>query len=152
MKLRQRIDKILGILLMVIMATMVVNVIWQVVTRYLSGNPSSFTDELARYLMIWIGILGAAYVSGRNNHVAITLLPSKLSEAKQKILRGVVDFIVMSFALVAFVIGGFRLVYINFVLGQESPALQIPLAYVYLVLPISGILIIYFKISDRINA
>lgn len=152
MKLRQRIDKILGILLMVIMATMVVNVIWQVGTRYLSGNPSSFTDELARYLMIWIGILGAAYVSGRNNHVAITLVPSKLSEAKQKILRGIVDFVVMSFALVAFVIGGFRLVYINFVLGQESPALQIPLAYVYLVLPISGILIIYFKISDRINA
>lgn len=152
MKLRQRIDKILGIVLMVIMATMVLNVIWQVGTRYLSGSPSSFTDELARYLMIWIGILGAAYVSGRNNHVAITLLPSKLSEAKQKILKGIVDLIVMAFALVVFVMGGIRLVYVNFVLGQESPALQIPLAYVYLVIPISGILIIYFKISDRINA
>lgn len=152
MKLRQRIDKILGIALIVIMAVMVINVLWQVFTRYLSGNPSSFTDELARYLMIWIGILGAAYVSGRNNHVAITLLPSKLSEAKQKVLRAIVDFIIMAFALVAFVIGGIRLVYINFVLGQESPALQIPIAYVYLVIPISGILIIYFKISDRLNA
>ena len=34
-------------------------------SRYILANPSSFTDELARYLMIWVGVLGAAYVAGK---------------------------------------------------------------------------------------
>ena len=51
----------------------------------------------------------------------------------------------------AFVIGGSRLVYITFVLGQFSPALQIPLSIIYSVLPVSGLLIIFYKLSDFIN-
>jgi TRAP-type C4-dicarboxylate transport system permease small subunit len=46
------------------------------------------------------------------------------------------------------VIGGLRLVYITYVLDQHSPALQIPLAAVYFAIPLSGILIIYYKITD----
>ena len=71
MEIRNKIDKVLAKLLIIIMSIMVINVLWQVFSRYFLGAPSSFTDELARYLMIWIGILGAAYVSGRNKHVAI---------------------------------------------------------------------------------
>ena len=84
MALRKRIDKILGRTLVVIMSIMVINVLWQVFTRYVTGNPSSFTDELARYLMIWIGILGAAFVAGKNMHVAIDILPSRASVKTQK--------------------------------------------------------------------
>lgn len=137
--------------LILIMAIMVVNVLWQVFTRFVMGTPSSFTDELARYLMIWIGILGAAYVAGKNQHVAIDALPSRLNVKSRARLSTMVAFLVMLFALLAFVIGGSRLVYISYLLGQQSPALQIPLAYVYLVLPLSGILIIYYKISDLLK-
>jgi TRAP-type C4-dicarboxylate transport system permease small subunit len=130
------------------MAIMVINVLWQVASRFILGSPSSFTDELARYLMIWIGILGAAYVSGRNMHVAIDVLPRRLSEKAQTKLKLVVRVLIILFCLLAMVIGGSRLVYITYVLGQNSPALQVPLAVVYMVIPISGILIIYYKISD----
>ncbi|MEF3077657.1 TRAP transporter small permease [Winogradskyella poriferorum] len=149
--MRKKIDKILGNLLIVIMGVMVVNVIWQVFTRFVVGTPSSFTDELARYLMIWLGILGAAYVSGRNMHVAIDVLPQKASNKTQKYLKLVVYVLIILFALFAMVIGGCRLVYITYVLDQQSPALQIPLAFVYLAIPVSGLLIIYYKISDIIN-
>lgn len=151
MELRKKIDKIVGNALVIIMGVMVINVLWQVFTRFIVGTPSSFTDELARYLMIWVGILGAAYVSGKNMHVAITVLPSKLSESKQKKLAGIVSFLVIAFALLGLIVGGMRLVYITYLLEQRSPALQIPLAVVYLVLPISGILIIYYKVSDLLN-
>jgi len=114
MLLRKKIDKTLANFLVIIMTLMVINVLWQVASRFILGSPSSFTDELARYLMIWIGILGAAYVS----------------------------------CLTAMVIGGSRLVYITYVLEQNSPALHVPLAIVYIVIPISGLLIIYYKISD----
>ena len=65
MKFRAQIDSILEKTLVIIMSLMVINVLWQVFSRYILANPSSFTDELARYLMIWVGVLGAAYVAGK---------------------------------------------------------------------------------------
>jgi len=55
------------------------------------------------------------------------------------------------FCIFTFIIGGSRLVYITYILEQFSPALQIPLAFVYLVIPISGILIVYYKIYEISN-
>ena len=146
--MKEKVDRILGMVLVVIMGVMVVNVLWQVFSRYIIGVPSSFTDELARYLMIWVGILGAAYVSGKKMHVAIDVLPSRSGKRTQKKLRIMVYGLIILFALFAMVMGGSRLVYISYLLGQRSPALQIPLALVYTVIPISGLLIIYYKIND----
>jgi TRAP-type C4-dicarboxylate transport system permease small subunit len=151
MSLREKIDKILANSLIIIMSVMVVNVLWQVFTRYIMGDPSSFTDELARYLMIWIGVLGAAYVSGKNMHVAIDVLPKKFSKPTQKKITLFVNLLIIVFVFTALIIGGLRLVYITYILEQHSPSLQIPLAVVYLVLPISGSLIIYYKSSDMLN-
>lgn len=151
MKLRKKIDKALGNILIFIMSIMVLNVLWQVFSRYVLGTPSSFTDELARYLMIWIGILGAAYVSGRNMHVAINVLPSKFDTGTQKRLKQTVRILIILFCLFGMVIGGMRLVYVTHVLEQYSPALQLPLALVYLIIPISGIFIIYYKVSDLLK-
>ena len=148
MQLRKTIDKVLANMLVTIMAVMVLNVLWQVASRFILGSPSSFTDELARYLMIWVGILGAAYVSGRNMHVAIDVLPTRLNKKAQARLMLIVRILIILFCLLAMVIGGSRLVYITYVLGQNSPALQVPLAVVYMVIPLSGLLIIYYKLSD----
>lgn len=146
--MRNTVDKILGNVLILIMGVMVLNVLWQVFTRFVIGTPSSFTDELARYLMIWLGILGAAYVSGRNMHVAIDVLPLRANNETQRKLKIIVYSVIILFALMAMVVGGFRLVYITYILDQQSAALQIPMALVYVAIPLSGILIIYYKISD----
>jgi len=148
MNLRGKIDKLLANFLVIIMTAMVLNVLWQVASRFILQSPSSFTDELARYLMIWVGILGAAYVAGQNMHVAIDVLPRRLSPETQKKLTFFVRLLIILFALGALVVGGLRLVYITHVLDQNSPALQVPLSVVYAVIPISGLLIIYYKISD----
>lgn len=148
MRIRNKIDQYLGYFLAIIMAIMVINVIWQVFTRFVMGSPSSFTDELARYLMIWVGVLGAAYIAGKRMHVAIDLMSGRLQEKNQRRLKILVNCIVILFCLAALVVGGLRLVYITYVLDQHSPALQIPLALVYAIIPISGILIIYYKVSD----
>ncbi len=151
MKIRNRIDKILASALIFIMSVMVLNVLWQVFSRYVLNSPSSFTDELARYLMIWIGVLGAAYVSGRNMHVAIDVLPARAGNKTQKLLKQVVRIAIVLFCLFGLVIGGSRLVYTTYVLEQYSPALRLPLAFVYLVIPLSGLVIIYYKISDMLK-
>ncbi|WP_066220037.1 TRAP transporter small permease [Formosa haliotis] len=151
MTFRDIVDSVLGKALIAIMGIMVINVLWQVFTRFVMGTPSSFTDELSRYLMVWLGILGAAYVSGKNMHVAIDVLPQKFSERTQKRLKLLVYILVISFAVAAMIVGGFRLVYITYVLEQHSPSLQIPLAFVYAVIPISGLLIVFYKVSDILN-
>lgn len=151
MKLRKSIDAALSASLILIMAVMVLNVLWQVFSRYVLGSPSSFTDELARYLMIWLGVLGAAFVSGRNGHVAIDVLPARCSPPVRRRLQQAVRGIILAFAFFGLVVGGSRLVYVTLVLEQYSPALRLPLAYVYLVIPISGALIIYYKTADLLN-
>lgn len=150
-QVRDTIDKVLSQVLIILMAVMVLNVLWQVTSRFVLGSPSSFTDELARYLMIWIGILGAAYVSGMNLHVAIDVFVKRMNTSNQKVLKLIVRLLIILFCISAFIIGGGRLVYITHVLDQNSPALQMPLSVVYSVIPLSGILIVFYKISDIIK-
>ena len=61
------------------MGASVANVLWQVYHALRArASPSGFTDELARYLLIWLGLLGAAYAVGQRMHLAIDLLPRAL--------------------------------------------------------------------------
>lgn len=132
------------------MAILVIDVLWQVASRYLFNSPSSFTDELAGFLLIWVGLLGAAYGTGIKIHLAIDLLPSKLSFDRRKYLEVIINCLIAVFSLLVFVIGGSWLVYTRFYLGQVSAALEIPLGYVYLVLPVSGLLIIFYAVSNTL--
>jgi len=134
--------------LVILMGIMTLDVLWGVFTRYVMGAQASWSEELARFLLIWIGILGAAYAAGKNMHLAIDLYPQSLSPDKRKRLYIVINSLIILFALAVLVIGGSRLVYVTSTLGQVSAALQLPLSVVYTVLPLSGLLVIYFKLSD----
>ncbi|RAI92256.1 TRAP transporter small permease [Algoriphagus yeomjeoni] len=139
-------DKWIAYLLVILMSLMVVNVTWQVVSRYIFQSPSSFTDELSRYMLIWVGMLGAAYVAGKNEHLAIDILLTKLEEKAQDKLMILINTCIFIFALVVMVIGGSNLVYLTFILEQKSAVLQIPLAYIYGIIPFSGLLVIYYQV------
>jgi TRAP-type C4-dicarboxylate transport system permease small subunit len=146
--MKETIDKYIGHFLSLLMLVMLISVLWQITTRYFLEISSAVTDELARYLLIWIGTLGAAYVAGKRWHLAIDLLPSKLTGKPKAALEVIINLCIISFALFAMVIGGIRLVYISHLLGQTSAALTLPLGYVYMILPLSGLLIIYYKVDD----
>jgi len=149
--IRYKLNRVLEVILIMLLGVMVLNVSWQVFSRYVLANPSSFTDELARYLMIWLGVLGTAYVSGKRLHVAIDILHSQLSLSSQKTMQKVIFSIVILATFLIFIIGGSRLVYLSYLLGQKSAALQIPLYLVYVCVPLSGACIIFYKINDLIS-
>lgn len=144
-KIKTNIDVVLKWVLVIIMAAMTINVLWQVFSRFVLQSPSSFTEELARYMLIWIGILGAAYVAGQKMHLAIDLLPTKLTGKPKVYLEIFINLSIFVFALVVMVIGGIRLVSITLMLNQISAAMQIPLGYIYTVLPISGVLMVFYS-------
>ena len=146
--MKDKVDKVLGAILVALMAIMTIDVLIGVSTRYLMGDQVSWSEELARFLLIWIGILGAAYASGRKMHLAIDLLQPKLEPANQKTLLKIINILVILFALTVMIIGGFRLIYITHKLGQLSPAMRIPMALIYAVVPLSGIIVIYYKLLE----
>lgn len=154
--LKGYLDTALGWACAALMGASVVNVLWQVFTRFVLGSPSGFTDELARYLLIWLGLLGAAYAVGQRMHLAIDLLPRSLDPQDGKpgrpkaraVLGIVLQGAVLAFALGVMVYGGARLVGLVTVLGQRSAALSAPLGAVYSVLPLSGALIALYAGLD----
>ncbi|WP_297335716.1 TRAP transporter small permease [Algoriphagus sp.] len=148
---RQKIDRVISWMLILLMGLMVINVSWQVASRYLLNNPSSFTDELARYMLIWIGMLGAAFVAGKNEHLAIDVFQEKLSVENRIRIQFIIRILILVFALLTMVIGGANLVYITFILDQTSAALRIPLAYVYGIIPASGLLVIFYQVFDMVK-
>ena len=151
MTLRQRIDHLLEKFLAGIMAILVVDVLWQVISRYVLSSPSSFTDELAGFLLIWVGLFGAAYVAGKKEHLAIDLILRSSGPGRKRVLEIFISACIILFSLTVLGIGGTWLVYTRFALEVKSAALQIPLGYVYIVLPISGVLIVYFTIDNLMN-
>jgi TRAP-type C4-dicarboxylate transport system permease small subunit len=142
--IKHRVDTTLGWALAALMGVAVVNVVWQVASRYVVQSPSPYTDELARYVLIWLGLFGAAYGAGQRMHLAIDLLPQKLTGGPKHLLGMLIEAVVFSFALFVMVFGGLRLVALTLMLEQTSAALQVPLGYVYLALPLSGALIMFY--------
>jgi TRAP-type C4-dicarboxylate transport system permease small subunit len=152
-KLKKVLDKILERLIALLFIILVLDVVWQVVARYLLKNPSSFTDELAGYLLMWIGLLGAALVAGQKMHLAIDILTNKIrSRSKQVMIDKFVQIMIAFFALCVMIIGGGRLMYVTLILDQNSASLNIPLGIVYTVLPISGIFIVLYSMIEILNA
>lgn len=138
--LKGAVDRALAWACVALMGASVVNVVWQVVSRFVLGSPSGFTDELARFLLIWLGLLGAAYAVGQRMHLAIDLLPRALDgRPRARAALGVVlQGAILAFALAAMVYGGGNLVRLTTLLEQRSAALGVSLGAVYSVLPLAG--------------
>lgn len=144
----KKVNKILEWTLIILMVLMVLNVTWQVASRYAFGSPSTFTEELARYLMIWMGFLGGSYVAGKRMHPAIDLMMAKAGPKRKERLHVIIQFLIITFGILVLVLGGSYLVVFTFQLNQTSAALQLPLGYVYLSIPISGVLLVYYSIIN----
>ena len=143
-KVKKKISAILEWSLIVLMAANVLNVLWQVFTRFILRDPSSFTEELARFLLIWVGLLGASYAAGQKMHLAIDVVLKSLRGKARGVAEMSVQVFIFLFAFFVMVIGGIRLVAITLRLNQVSAALRIQLGYVYLILPLSGLLIMFY--------
>jgi len=151
-KLTAQITKVLGWVLVVLMSAIVLDVTWQVFTRFILRDPSSITEELAGFLLIWIGLLGASYALYTRAHLGIDVLTAKLEGMRRYLVELLINGVVLLFALFILVIGGLRLVNLTFTLNQISPAMGIPMGYVYLVLPITGILMMFFSFRSILIA
>lgn len=138
--------KILEWIMIVIFALLVLDVLFQVFSRYVLGTSFTWTEEFARFALIWMTILGAAYLNGKKEHLSMDFLYQKFTEPNKRKASILIEVLIFLFALVVMVIGGLNLVYTTLHLEQLSGTLRIPLGYVYAIMPFSGFLIICFSV------
>ena len=150
-KFRRAVDLALEGLLAIVMGVLVLDVVWQVFTRYVLGDPSSWTEELATYLMIWVGLLGASVALRRGAHLGIDYFVARLAPRSRAASEVLVYAVAAAFSLGVLVLGGARLVQQTLALGQSSPALGIKMGYVYLALPISGVFLALYSVEFLIE-
>lgn len=141
-----KICRLIEIFLIAIFALLVLDVLWQVFSRYVLNTSFSWTEELARFSLIWLSILGAAYLNAKREHLSMDFLYRKMNHSNQKKALIGTEVCIFLFALIVMVIGGFNLVYTTLHLEQLSGTLRIPLGYIYAILPFSGLLIMSFSI------
>lgn len=153
-----KVSRFLERVLVLIFALLVLDVLFQVFSRYILGTSFTWTEEFARFSLIWLTILGAAYLNGKREHLSMDFLYQKFSSRNKRKASIGIEMLIFLFALIVMVIGGFNLVYTTLHLEQLSGTLRIPLGYVYAIMPLSGLLIMCFSIyhisniySNKIN-
>ena len=146
-----KVNKFLELFLIVIFALLVLDVLFQVFSRYVLGTSFTWTEEFARFSLIWMTILGAAYLNAKREHLSMDFLYQKFSKSNQKKASILIEVFVFLFAAIVMVLGGLNLVYTTLHLEQLSGTLRIPLGYVYAIMPFSGFLIMCFSVYHISN-
>ena len=141
-----KVNRFLELFLITIFTLLVLDVLFQVFSRYILGGSFSWTEEFARFSLIWMTIVGAAYLNAKKEHLSMDFLYQKFSEPNKRKASILVEVFIFLFALMVMVIGGINLVYTTLHLEQLSGTLRIPLGYVYAILPFSGLLIMCYSI------
>lgn len=145
-KIKTALDRLMQSGLLVSFATLSVCVIWGVVTRYVLNDPAIFTEEVSRFAVIWLSLLGTAYACGRLEHMAYTMFEEKLSKQYLRAHMRAVAACVLAFGAVVLVYGGGKLVLRALQVEQVSGTLEIPMGYVYACIPISGIAMVFYQV------
>lgn len=144
------IDSICAVVGTICLGAMSVIVIWQVFARYVLKNAGSVTGALSQYLFVWMIMFGSAYVYGSQEHLTIDILKDKFSPKLTMIVNILTNICLFAFIMIVCVQGGYN--YTIKGLEQVDASLQIPMAYIYFTLPLTGIFTMFYAVYNTIQA
>ena len=147
-KVEKVLDTVMRFLMALAMLTLLVFGTWQIFTRWVLGNPSTFTDELLRYVLIIAGFIGSAYCFYRDEHLALTLITDKAKGPFKLCLDIFIEICILFFVIYVFIFGGFKLANTA---TNVSSVMHIPMKTLYMIEPICGILIVLARILKYVN-
>lgn len=148
-RIRSVIDKILSSACAVFFGLMVIVGTYQIVTRYFFNAPSTVSEELLTYSFTWMALLASAYVFGKRDHMRMGFLADKVTGTGRKVLEISIECLVLLMALSVMVYGGFTIMQLT--MTQKTASLGIPMGYIYTVLPVSGLLIVFYSIVNIVD-
>ena len=121
---------------------------YQILVRYIFNSPSTVSEELLTYSFTWMSLFAAAYVFGKREHMRMGFLADKLNKKKLTILNAIIEIIIIAFALIVMVYGGISITSLS--MTQKTASLGIPMGYVYIVIPITGVVIAVYGVLNVI--
>lgn len=128
---------------------MVILTCWQVFTRYILKNPSSWSEEMVSYLFAWMSLFGASIVVGERGHMNIPIVVERMGQKGRMFFAIFAEIVALLFAGVILLYGGIQIT--NLAMGQMTSALGVPIGIFYVVLPVSGALNIIYTILNIID-
>lgn len=146
--------KLVRIIIVVMFGLLVLVVFGQVIARFVFNDPFRWSEELARYLQVWMIILTSSICIREGIHLAVDYATHALPFVFRKLLKLLVLLLIM-FYLIIVIVYGAKLV--SVITMQVSPAMQIPIYIVYLAVPTGGFLmfiealISFFKLTGAKN-
>lgn len=143
--------RVLEFLAIVAAAALVLDVVWGVVTRAMPGGQAKWTEELARFLLIWVSMLGGALAFRRREHLGIDFLVTSMHSDVGSGLRAFKQGIVCLTAAAVFLYGGVQIVADALISQQTTPALGWKMGYVYAAVPLAGIFILLFSLEEMFS-
>jgi len=135
----------LAILMMIIAAL----TFYQVIMRYVFNRAPSWSEELVRFLFVWCTFVAAAIGIKEGIHIGIDALVRLLPKSMQRILRILVQGIVMFFGS-CMIYYGWKVIVMTS--RQPSPALGLPMSYVYASIPVMGVLILVYGSQEILKS
>ncbi|GAA3725339.1 TRAP-type C4-dicarboxylate transport system permease small subunit [Spinactinospora alkalitolerans] len=141
---KEALDKILAAACVVLFTVLVLTVSWQVFTRQVLNAPSGWSEELSRYVFVWLGLFGAALVFSERGHIAVDFIVRKLAEGVQRVIAVVVQLAITAFAVVVLVWGGWRASRLAW--ETDLTSLPVQVGPLYLVMPITGMIITFYAV------
>lgn len=145
-QLRDFLNRSLNVLAGVSFLAMVILTCWQVFSRYILQNPSTWSEEMVSYLFAWMSLLGASIVVGERGHMNIPILVERFGGKARTFFAIFGEVIACIFAGVILVYGGLQIT--NLAMGQMTSSLGIAVGVFYVVLPISGVINIIYTILN----
>ncbi len=143
--------RVLQQITIVLLAALVADVLWGVVSRYWPGIvPSDWTEELGIYLLAWVSLLGSALTYRDRGHLGLDYFITHFDPAAQRLTAVLIELCVLVFAGYGLCYGGYRLVADTLASGQLTPVLQWKIGYLYLSVPISGVFFVGFAIEHLV--
>ncbi|MDO5348332.1 MAG: TRAP transporter small permease [Lachnospiraceae bacterium] len=145
-KIRAAIMKVLGVIIVALFVLMTVIGTYQIVTRYFFNRPSTVSEELLTYSFTWMALLASAYVFGKRDHMRMGFLADNLTGTTRKYLEIIIDLMTFALAAVVMVYGGISITKLTMI--QKTASLQVPMGYIYVIVPITGVLIMIFSLMN----
>ena len=147
--LRNILNMILNILAGGSFLIMTVLTCWQVFTRYILGNPSTWSEELVGYLFAWMSLFGACLVTGERGHMNIPIIVDMAAPGLKKMLLCLGEVIAFLFSMVILVYGGMQIT--SLAMGQMTSSLGVAVGVFYVVMPICGVVNMIYTILNIVE-
>ena len=143
---RKVLNRIMNVLAGVSLIAMTALTCWQVFTRYVLNNPSTWSEELVGYLFAWASLFGASLITGERGHMNIPVVVEKMPAAPQKFFAIFAELIAMAFSLIILVYGGYRITLLA--MGQMTSSLGVAVGVFYVAMPVCGVINILYTILN----